>query len=261
MTKDPFTHQIIGLAMETHRALGPGFVEEFYHQDLVARLVKTGVEHLSKPRRDFVYRGHVADTFEADLVFPGLLVPELKAIRSTFAPEHFTQLLSYMKFWHLETGMLFDFGKPSLISKRVIYTSRTGTFPDVPVPKFVSDDQLASHLLQIASQCLADIGFGYRESTWTGLMSAALRAEQIPFTANPTVTVRKIGVSTLRCFVINNQAAILVTALGQEVTAIDRACLQTCLRWLDLPWGICFHFGKANADIRFVSRPNSPNPI
>ena len=61
MIKDPFTHQIIGLAMETHRALGPGLVEEFYHQDLVSRLNKSGIEHLSKPRRDLIYRGFVAD--------------------------------------------------------------------------------------------------------------------------------------------------------------------------------------------------------
>ena len=134
MTKDPFTHQIIGLAMETHRSLGPGFVEEFYHLDMAERLTKAGIEHLCKPRRDLVYRGHVADTFEADLVFPGRLVPELKALRHTFAPEHFTQLLTYAKFWRIRTGMLLDFGKPSVVFKRVIYSSRTGNFPNVPMP-------------------------------------------------------------------------------------------------------------------------------
>ena len=259
MTKDPFTHQIIGLAMETHRSLGPGFVEVFYHQDMVERLTKAGVEHFCKPRRDLVYRGHVADTFEADLVIPGKLIPELKALRGTFAPEHFTQLLTYAKFWRIRTGMLLDFGKPSVVFKRVIYTSRTGNIPDVPTPKFVTDHQLAGKLVQLAGRCLADIGFGYRETTWCGLMSAAFRAEQIPFTINPTVIVPKTGVSSLRCFVINDQAAITITALGHEVTAIDRACLQTCLRWLDLPWGICFHFGKANADLKFVSNPKKKN--
>ena len=78
---------------------GPGLVEEFYHQDLVSRLTKAGIEHLSKPRRDLVYRGHVADTFEADLVFPDKLVPELKALRAGFESEHFTQLLAYCKFF------------------------------------------------------------------------------------------------------------------------------------------------------------------
>lgn len=256
MIKDPFTHQIIGLAMETHRVLGPGLVEEFYHLDLVARLVKSGIEHLSKPRRDLIYRGFVADTFEADLVFERKLIPELKALRGEFAPEHFTQLLSYSKFWRIRTGMLIDFGKPSLVPKRVIYTSKTGVFPEVTEPEFVTDAALAGELV-IANQCLADIGFGYRETTWTGLMSAALRAEQIPFVVSPTVVVPNVGTTSLRCLVINNQAAITVTALGHEVTAIDRACLQTYLRLLGLPLGISFHFGKAQADLKFVSAPTS----
>ncbi|MDZ4402841.1 GxxExxY protein [Prosthecobacter sp.] len=260
MIKDPFTHQIIGLAMETHRALGPGLVEEFYHQDLVARLNKSGIEHLSKPRRDLMYRGFVADTFEADLVFERRLIPELKALRGEFAPEHFTQLLSYSKFWRICTGLLIDFGKPSLYPKRVIYTSKTGVFPDVRIPNFVTDPELARGLVRIADQCLADIAFGYRETTWTGLLSAALRAEQLPFVVNPAVSVPEVGTTSLRCFVINNQAAITVTALGHEVTAIDRACLQTYLRLLGLPWGISFHFGKSKADLKFVSAPTLKLP-
>ena len=259
MTKDPFTHQIIGLAMASHRALGPGLVEEFYHQDFVARLVKAGIEYLSKPRRDLVYRGYIADTFEADLVFPEKLIPELKALRRTFAPEHFTQLLSYAKFWHIRTGLLFDFGKPSLLSKRVFYTSKTGAFPQTIMPDFVRAQQLACQLTQIAAQCLTDIGLGYRETTWLGIMGAALRAEQIPFSMNPVVQVPHIGQTSLRCIVIDQQAAISITALGEEVTAMDRSCLQTCLRWLDLPWGICFHFGKAKADLKFVSNPIKTN--
>jgi broad specificity phosphatase PhoE len=41
--------------METHSALGPGLVEEFYHQELSARLVSAGLDHESKPRRELVY--------------------------------------------------------------------------------------------------------------------------------------------------------------------------------------------------------------
>jgi len=257
MLKDPFTHQIIGLAMETHRALGPGLVEEFYHRDLVARLTTHGIEHLSKPRQDLVFRDHIADTFEADIVFPGKLILELKALRSGFDGEHFTQLLSYNKFWRIRTGMLFDFGKPSLISKRVIYTSKTGEFSKAGIPAFISDKVLARRLIQTANQTLSDIGLGYRATTWNGLISAAFRAEQLSFAINPTVNVAKIGIATLRCLLVANQSAIAISALGDEVSAIDRACLQTCLNWLGLPWGICFHFGKATADIKFVAIPKN----
>jgi GxxExxY protein len=257
MQKDPFSHQIIGLAMEAHRSLGPGLVEELYHQDLVARLNKSGIEHLSKPRKDLVYRGHVADTFEPDLVFPGKLIPELKVLRGGFDAEHFTQLLSYSKFWRIRTGMLMDFGKASFLPKRVIYTSKTAKFPEIAIPSFASNPALARDLIQIATRCLADIGLGYRPTTWRGLISAALGAECVPFAINPAASVANLGMASLDCIVIHDQAAISVSALGEEVTAINRARLQTCLRWLDLPWGICFHFGKSAADLTFVSHPKT----
>ncbi len=260
MNKDPFSHQIIGLAMETHRSLGPGLEEELYHQDLVSRLIKAGIEHLSKPRRELVYRGHVADVFEPDLVFPGQLIPELKVLRGGFDAEHFTQLLSYCKFWRLRTGVLMDFGKASLVPKRVIYTSKTAELPQTDTPSFVSNPSLAKDLIDVANRCLADIGLGYRPTTWSGLISAALRAESIAFTVNPTTTVASLGVTSLDCIVVQDQAVLAISALGEEVTAMNRARLQTCLRWLDLPWGICMHFGKSNADLTFVSHPKSSSP-
>jgi GxxExxY protein len=257
MNKDLFTHQIIGLAMETHRALGPGLDEEFYHQDFVGRLRAAGIEHLSKPRRDLLYRGLVADTFEADVVFDGRLVAELKALRGDFDREHFTQILSYQKFWRINTGMLFDFGKASLLQKRVIYSSKAGEFFAPPLPDFVDDEPLARTIVECANTCLRAIGLGHRESTWTGLMTASFRADGIPFVTNPVATIARHGPAALRCFVIDRKAAVTVTALGTEVSAMDRAYLQTCLRWLDLPWGIALHFGKEHADMKYVTAPNT----
>ena len=97
--KDPFTHAVIGKAMEVHRELGPGLDEIFYHRLLSEKLVAAGIEHELKPRRELVHRGIVADIFEPDMVFPGRLIPELKVLRGPFAPAHFTQLICYLKLW------------------------------------------------------------------------------------------------------------------------------------------------------------------
>ena len=59
---------------------------------------------------------------------------------------------------------------------------------------------------------------------------------------------------------VENTCAILVTALSEEITAADRAVLQTRLRWLNLDWGINIHFGKSTVDVRFVSRPRNNPP-
>ena len=255
MTKDPLTHCLIGHAMKTHRALGPGLREEFYHRDFVSRLLQSGIEHLSKPRRELTYKGHVADIFEADIVIENQLITELKALRASFAPEHFTQLLNYTKFWRNRIGLLLDFGKASLIQKRVLYTSRTATFPILEWPNFIPNKALAQKIHNLACQCLADIGLGYHENTWFGLMAASLKAEDFSFVTSPKVDISKLGPASLRCLVIENQCAITITALGRDVSAADRATLQTYLRWLQIPWGFAYHFGREKADVRIVRSP------
>ena len=257
MIKDPLTHALIGHAMQTHSALGPGLNEELYHQNFVSRLLQAGIEHLSKPRRDLVYRGYVADTFEADIVIESKLITELKALRASFAAEHFTQLINYNKFWRVPIGLLLDFGKASLIKQRVIYTPQVATFPNVIWPSFVTNKNLAEQIINLAAKCLSDIGLGYHETTWIGLMIAAMRAEGMSFDTYPNVNITTLGRASLRCLVIENQCVVTITALGHNVSAADRATLQTYLRWLHLPWGIAFHFGREQTDLRIVSHPIS----
>ena len=254
MTKDPFTHLVIGKAMETHSALGPGLIESFYHQDLVQRLVAAGIEHESKPRRELLYRGVVADVFEPDLVFPGRLIPELKALRGDFAPSHFTQLLAYQKCWDIPTGMLLDFGKASLLFKRVAFTSSVAMFPAVQVPTSLEHRDLAIRLIALLQQVNDDIGLGYRESTWQGLTCAAMQSEALQYAVSPSATVGVLGPATLRCILVESHCPLTITALGDGISAADRAILQSCLHWLGLPWGIAAHFGRRNVDVRIVQR-------
>ena len=179
----------------------------------------------------------------------------MKALRAVFANEHFTQILGYQKFWHIRTAVLLDFGKPSLLQKRVVYSSKAAQFAEPEWPGFVTDQALARRLVRIANECLRDIGLGYRETTWMGLMTAAFRSDNLSIVAHPSATIPALGPAGLRCFIIEGKAVVTVTALGDEVTASDRAHLQTCLRWLGLPWGIAFHFGKNGADLKVVSAP------
>jgi len=257
MSTDPFTHLVIDQAMETHRSLGPGLAEELYHRDLVARLVAGGVGYESKLRRELVYRGQVADAFEPDIVFPRQLIVELKSLRTEFLPDHFTQLLAYQKFWAICTGLLFDFGKASLIFKRVVFTSVVAEFPVVLVPAWAEPSGLATALVELLGQVQRDHGLGYRETTWRGLVVAALKADGVGHLLAPAVAVGRLGVANLRCIVIQSRCALMIGALGEGVSATDRAYLQTYLRWLGLPWGIAVHFGRKAVDVRFVMAPTN----
>jgi GxxExxY protein len=93
MIGDPFTYAVIGKAMQVHRELGPGVEEVFYHDLLSQRLKEANIKHESRPRGRLAHRGILADIFEADLLFPGRLVAELKSLRGAFDPEHYVQLI------------------------------------------------------------------------------------------------------------------------------------------------------------------------
>jgi len=253
--RDPITHRFIGHAMKVHSLLGPGLNEEIYHQELVRTLQRDGIDHLSKPRRDLMYRGIVADTFEPDLVVESHFIPELKCLQGKFSRPHMVQIFCYCKFWQLRTSLLVDFGKQSLLWERLLYKSHSACLPARSLPNFVRDADLASSIVQAVRECLGEIGLGYRQSTWKGLVRAALQVAGHKVEANPTATILDHSPVCLNSLVIEDTCAVLVTALSDGISATERAVLQTHLRWLKLNWGLVFHFGKTDADLTFVQHP------
>src|SRR2546425_13155714 len=78
--RDRFSYLVIGKAMETHRELGPGLDEIFYHELLAVKLKAAGIPHEFKPSGRLIHRGIVADDFEADLIMSQDLALELKVL-------------------------------------------------------------------------------------------------------------------------------------------------------------------------------------
>ena len=81
--KDEQTHAIIGVAMEVHRELEPGFLEPVYQDALAV---------------------------------------ELKALPAITGVEE-AQLINYLKARKLERGLLINFARPSLEFMRYIFSN------------------------------------------------------------------------------------------------------------------------------------------
>ena len=212
------------------------------------------------------HRGTRADEFEADLLFDGRLVIEAKVLERMFAPDHYTQVLCYQKFWSVPVGLLLDFGKESLIFKRIVYDDRRPTLPPVGVllqdaPSFVTDRAVLSRLCQSRIRICSTHGLGYRDTTYRGLLHAELTAEKITHRVNPAVRVRSAGkaygLSELKCIEVAGGCAVMVLALHERIRAADRAIVQTYLKLLDLPWGLIVNFGKQELEHQYVIRPHS----
>ena len=103
------TEQIIGAAVDVHRALGPGLLESAYEACLMFELVSRGLKVEQQRALPVVYREVKLDCgYRLDLVVENQVVVELKAV-DELIPIHKAQLLSYLKLSGFKVGLLINF--------------------------------------------------------------------------------------------------------------------------------------------------------
>lgn len=103
------TEIIIGAAIRVHRTLGPGMLESAYEACLAYELEKSGcLVERQKPVPVIYGEVKLECGFRADLIVEGVVAVELKA-KEAIHPVDEAQLLSYLRFLHLEVGLLINF--------------------------------------------------------------------------------------------------------------------------------------------------------
>ncbi len=103
------TEEVIGAAIEVHKALGPGLLESVYEICLTKELHKRGHCVAQQVQLPIFYKGEaVGKDFMIDMVVDDDLVLELKAVESIL-PVHEAQLLSYLRLSKKHLGLLINF--------------------------------------------------------------------------------------------------------------------------------------------------------
>lgn len=118
--EDEQTFRVIGAAMQVHRELGSGFLEQVYHQAMRLELTDRDIPYASEVPIPIWYRGsRLEAVYRADILCFNNVVVELKALLSLTGREE-AQLLHYLKATRLSKGLLLNFGSPSLQYKRMV---------------------------------------------------------------------------------------------------------------------------------------------
>src|SRR4051812_19882003 len=115
------SNQVIGAAIEVHRALGPGYLETTYEEALCVELELRGIPfERQKPFR-VLYKGFSVTDGRIDILVAGVLVVELKAVES-LSPIHTAQALAYLKATNLHLALVVNFNVAVLKSgiRRVV---------------------------------------------------------------------------------------------------------------------------------------------
>jgi GxxExxY protein len=103
------THDIVSVAIDVHRVLGPGLLETAYETCLCRELFLRGIEFERQVQLPIDYRGVKLDCgYRLDLVVQGSVIVEVKSI-SRILPIHRAQVLTYLKLTGLRLGLLINF--------------------------------------------------------------------------------------------------------------------------------------------------------
>lgn len=113
------SYRVVGCAQRVHATIGNGFPEHIYHQAMETELRLSGIPFETEKAITVHYRGEPCGQFRLDLVADGKIVIELKALDG-LNDVHLAQVLSYLKASNLRLGILMNFGKTSLQTKRVV---------------------------------------------------------------------------------------------------------------------------------------------
>lgn len=120
MTKsylNKLAYQVTGAAIEVHKALGPGLLENVYHKCMVHELDLRGISYSSEHIVKVNYKGMptMAD-LKCDLIIDDHLPVELKSV-AAIHPVHKAQLLTYMKLLQLPKGLLINFNCENIVKE------------------------------------------------------------------------------------------------------------------------------------------------
>jgi GxxExxY protein len=109
------TERIIGLAIDVHRATGPGLLESAYKACLCWELDRACIAFEREAPLPILYRGNVIRLgFRADIVVMDTVILEIKAV-PVMLPAHEAQMLTYLRMTHIRVGLLLNFHAPRLV--------------------------------------------------------------------------------------------------------------------------------------------------
>lgn len=118
--RDPRTYALIGAAMEVHTVLGPGFLEAVYQEALEIELDQRHIPFVAKRPVKIDYKAKRLEAhYIPDFVAFETVVMEIKAQRALGRADA-AQLINSLRCCRFRTGLLVNFGEPSLGWKRFV---------------------------------------------------------------------------------------------------------------------------------------------
>lgn len=122
MNENEVANKIIGCAIEVHKALGPGLLENAYQECLFYKLQKEGLMVQKEKPMPLIFEEIKLECgYRIDILVENMVVVEIKSVES-LNEVHLAQILTYVKLGNYKLGLLINFNVDLLKQgiKRVI---------------------------------------------------------------------------------------------------------------------------------------------
>ena len=113
------TNKIIGIAIEVHKTLGPGFDEKIYSNALDEEFNRARVRYNRERIVDVKYKNKKIGEKRIDFLIEDELILELKAVDG-IGRLYLAQMISYLKALDKRLGLILNFASGKLEIKRVV---------------------------------------------------------------------------------------------------------------------------------------------
>ena len=109
MIENELSNKVIGLAIEVHKALGPGLLESAYKECLFYKIHQEGLIVEKEKAMPLVFEDvRLECGYRMDLLVENKLVIEIKSV-DALNDVHLAQTLTYMKLGNFKLGLLINF--------------------------------------------------------------------------------------------------------------------------------------------------------
>ena len=126
--ENAITERIIKCAIEVHRQLGPGLLENVYEEALDIECKLDGLSVVRQFVVPVLYRGKTIGEYKPDMLINDLVIAEIKSVER-FDPVFEAQVLTYLKITGKRVGLLINFNSRLVKDgiKRFILSPNTQT--------------------------------------------------------------------------------------------------------------------------------------
>jgi len=132
MTENDIGELIVTAAVDLHRALGPGLMENVYEILLAHELRSRGLQVDRQVSVPIEYAGHKFDEgLRADLVIERKVIVELECVQS-LSKAHWKQLLTYLRLTGIKVGYLLNFSEALMTRGIVRIVNQLEEYPTHP---------------------------------------------------------------------------------------------------------------------------------